>query len=283
MFSYRKSLPTPPAFDPNAFGPVSFGDRNTSAAGDPLHPVDGQPISGQPTSGIRKAYNQEITALLLDDTPLTRECLSISLNLCDRGLHVLTAASVADVEAMIGGDTAPNVVLCHFSVAPSDPQFLGKLNGLIAILGRIPLIVLADREDPSSALDAFRLGARGYIPTTVGLSVALEAIRLVGAGGTFIPTSFLQRMMQEQAPAPASPPIETERTNGDDDRLSGLTPRQLAVLKCLREGKANKIIAYELGMQESTVKVHVRNILKKLGATNRTQAVYLTFNEQPLN
>jgi len=274
MFSYRKSLPLPQAFDPNAFGPLSFGNQNAGAAGDPL----------QPGTGMKKGYNQEITALLLDDTPLTRECLSISLNLCDRGLHVLTAASVADVEAMLGGDTAPDVVLCHFSGAPpSDPHSLNKLHELIAILGRIPLIVLADREEAGAALDAFRIGVRGYIPTTVGLSVALEAIRLVGAGGTFIPTSFLQRMMLEQSSSPEPQMAGAERPSCEDDRLSGLTPRQLAVLKCLREGKANKIIAYELGMRESTVKVHVRNILKKLGATNRTQAVYLTYNEQPLN
>jgi len=276
MFSYRKSLPAPQAFGPNAFGPLSFGDQSANAASDPL----------QPASGVKKGYNQELTALLLDDTPLTRECLSISLNLCDRGLHVLTAASVTDVEAMIAGETAPDVVLCHFSGAPSDPQLLSKLQELVTTLGRIPLIVLADREDPAAALDAFRIGVRGYIPTTVGLSVALEAIRLVGAGGTFIPTSFLHRMMLDQTSAPTPEPRMpgAARSNGcDDDRLSGLTPRQLAVLKCLREGKANKIIAYELGMRESTVKVHVRNILKKLGATNRTQAVYLTYNEQPLN
>lgn len=52
------------------------------------------------------------------------------------------------------------------------------------------------------------------------------------------------------------------------------TPRQIAVLHRLRQGKANKIIAYELAMSESTVKVHVRNIMKKMSATNRTEAAY---------
>ena len=53
-----------------------------------------------------------------------------------------------------------------------------------------------------------------------------------------------------------------------------LTPRQATVLSLLQQGKANKIIAYELGMSESTVKVHIRNIMRKIGATNRTQAIY---------
>ena len=54
------------------------------------------------------------------------------------------------------------------------------------------------------------------------------------------------------------------------------TARQAAVIGALRQGKQNKIIAYELNMRESTVKVHVRNIMKKLNATNRTEVAYLT-------
>jgi len=57
--------------------------------------------------------------------------------------------------------------------------------------------------------------------------------------------------------------------------LSGLTTRQLAVLEAVRRGKANKIIAYELNMCESTVKVHLRNIMKKLRARNRTEAAFM--------
>lgn len=53
-----------------------------------------------------------------------------------------------------------------------------------------------------------------------------------------------------------------------------MSPRQRDVFSHLRQGKANKVIAYELGVSESTVKVHIRNIMRKIGATNRTQAVY---------
>jgi DNA-binding NarL/FixJ family response regulator len=61
-----------------------------------------------------------------------------------------------------------------------------------------------------------------------------------------------------------------------DSPSKSFTNRQSQVLACLREGKPNKLIAYELTMCESTVKVHVRHIMKKLGATNRTQVAYLT-------
>ena len=58
--------------------------------------------------------------------------------------------------------------------------------------------------------------------------------------------------------------------------IEGFTQRQAEILDCLRRGMANKLIAYELDMCESTVKVHIRHIMKKLNATNRTQVAYLT-------
>jgi DNA-binding NarL/FixJ family response regulator len=65
--------------------------------------------------------------------------------------------------------------------------------------------------------------------------------------------------------------------------LAGLTTRQLAVLEAVRRGKANKIIAYELNMCESTVKVHLRNIMKKLRARNRTEAAFMINEAMQLN
>ena len=69
----------------------------------------------------------------------------------------------------------------------------------------------------------------------------------------------------------AQPPPSLEETE-----LDGFTPRQMQVLTCLRQGMSNKIIAYQLEMCESTVKVHIRHIMKKLRATNRTQVVFIT-------
>ena len=228
-------------------------------------------------AGLRRSAAPPITALLLDGTPLTRECLTMSLNSCDRGLHVVPVPSAGEAEALLRGPAPPQVVLYNLSGgAPAGPEAVAPVRQLVGLLGDVPLIVLTDHEDIELVLEAFRLGVRGYIATSLGLSVALEAIRLVAAGGTFVPAASLTALMQGKPPARPAPAAGSD---ADDETAGGpndLTPRQLAVLACLREGKANKIIAHELGMCESTVKVHVRNILKKLGATNRTQAVYLT-------
>jgi DNA-binding NarL/FixJ family response regulator len=86
----------------------------------------------------------------------------------------------------------------------------------------------------------------------------------VCCGGTFAPTAALLS--------------QRDRPHGSGSRqvLEGFTLRQSDILDCLRRGMANKMIAYHLSMCESTVKVHVRNIMKKLKATNRTQVAYMT-------
>jgi len=106
---------------------------------------------------------------------------------------------------------------------------------------------------------------RGYIPTSGDAEVAFAALRLINAGGTYIPA-------QERTSGTGKLGIgaESQRSRLSDEL--DLTPRELSVLDLLREGKPNKLIAAGLNMEEGTVKVHVRNILKKLHAANRTHA-----------
>lgn len=288
MFAQNRTLPNPGGpnpVGPNPVGPNPEGFRppgpGVRVAGESKTGVDG--LMENVEHGVTRVRGSvAINVLLLDDKPLTRECLSLSINLCDRGVHVQTAASLSDAEPLLHGDTATDVVLCNLSARePEDADLAPMLQDMVRTLGPTPLIVLSDREDGEAVLEAFQLGVRGYISTDVGLSVALEAIRLVAAGGAFVPASFLHRLMQDQGTA-------LDRHGGDDDApanvgvagaddaMNGLTARQRSVLKCMSEGKPNKIIAHELGMRESTVKVHVRSILKKLGASNRTEAVYRT-------
>ena len=123
---------------------------------------------------------------------------------------------------------------------------------------RIPVIVLAYNNDTELARTAICHGAKGYIPVTMGFEIAVEAVRFVLAGGTYVPMDFLLGT-DRPGDAPSQPPT------------SGLvTGRELAVIRAIQDGKSNKVIAYELNMCESTVKVHVRNIMKKLNAKNRT-------------
>jgi DNA-binding NarL/FixJ family response regulator len=128
--------------------------------------------------------------------------------------------------------------------------------------------VLSDKDDIDDVNQALTHGARGYIPTSVECEIAFAALRLVSAGGTFVPAGALR---STAANTDGQPEGERQRRSGRLD----LTPRELLVIDLLRKGKPNKLIARELEMQESTVKVHVRNILRKLNAANRTHAAFV--------
>jgi DNA-binding NarL/FixJ family response regulator len=128
-----------------------------------------------------------------------------------------------------------------------------------------PVVVVGDRESPNYIMDILARGARGYIPTSLSLALTVKALCLVHAGGVFVPASCLRTNQARPHGLPAL---------GEVSAVT-FTERQIAVVLAIRIGKANKTIAYELNMCESTVKVHVRNIMKKLRATNRTQISFI--------
>jgi DNA-binding NarL/FixJ family response regulator len=191
---------------------------------------------------------------LIDTHPLTRVCIARCLQQSLPDNEVLSFAAVAECVAVSTNLFARLLYHLH-DMDLSD--VCEELASLQRTFSPVPVIVLSAGEDSDAVLSVLRSGARGYIATTAtSLRIAVEAIRLVKAGGTFFPSSCLT----SQSPSSREP---RER----------LTPRQMAVLQYLKQGKANKSIAYALDMSESTVKVHVRNIMKKMGATNRTEAV----------
>ncbi len=271
MTLHRRTLPPSEGLAPGASNSQASNEKKTSAAD----------VAGSGKQGPTNARNsQDVTVLLLDNTPLTRECLSLSINICDRSVGVLTAASASEAQQLLQGENQADVVLWNCGALDSTQGSLAiRVREVGGAFGRTPLIVLSDREDGGAVLEALELGAHGYIPSTLALPVALQAIRLVAAGGTFIPVGFPGKDgASDRSRADADVSSDADDV-GDGSPVNGLTPRQRSVLTRLQEGKPNKIIAHELGMRESTVKVHVRNILKKLGATNRAQAVDRTLRD----
>jgi DNA-binding NarL/FixJ family response regulator len=155
-----------------------------------------------------------------------------------------------------------------------EAQLSTQLRSLRRALPATPVIVLSDREETSEVVAAFQEGARAYVPTGLEPGLVIKAIRMVLAGGTFVPADALMRWRQVAALANGQRSNE-QRFNQEQpvsESLNQWTPRQLAVLHILVQGKANKEIARTLAMEESTVKVHVRHIMRKLGVSNRTQA-----------
>jgi DNA-binding NarL/FixJ family response regulator len=130
------------------------------------------------------------------------------------------------------------------------------------------------------SVDPRSLDLVGVVPSSCGLEILIAAVQLMLAGGTYLPTGGVfardeSKVERLQPPAwdPGSNSSTTEETSHEVMPPWALSPRERDVLAKLRDGHQNKIIAFELGISQSTVKVHLRNIMKKMGATNRTQVV----------
>jgi DNA-binding NarL/FixJ family response regulator len=199
----------------------------------------------------------------VDSYRLTRECIMKAFVVLHPQLVMLPFASMQDCVESACGDL--DLIIYHSH--SFDVACLENITALRQAFGVVPLIVLSDADDAQQIKtipETLKSGAHGFISTrTTDISMVFAAIRFVQAGGTFAPLDLL--LTERPARAAEQPEITPAHR---------LTLRQMAVLSHLQQGKANKIIAHELGMSESTVKVHVRNIMRKMGATNRTQAVF---------
>jgi DNA-binding NarL/FixJ family response regulator len=124
------------------------------------------------------------------------------------------------------------------------------------------------------------------VPTSIELSVALQALSFIKSGGQFFPPSVLSRA-HSPWPVPfkktAALGESVNGANGWSHELNGctegLTAKQAEVIRLLRQGETNKLIARRLGLSEATVKVHVRQIMRKLGVKNRTQVAISALND----
>jgi DNA-binding NarL/FixJ family response regulator len=214
----------------------------------------------------RRPHAQSLaaTAIVVEPRPLIRELLMCTLKQ-RTGLEIVAAASID--EYLEGGGTEASLVIISIAGNPNSEETRKTLRRAAQALPQTPIVVLSDSEDLHSALSFLQSGTRGYISTAMELDVAIEVLWLVKAGGQFLPAAYIIGPPRSADTSAKPPPA---RSNGV------FTARQAAVVKALCQGKANKIIAYELEMKESTVKVHVRNIMKKLKAKNRTEVAYIT-------
>lgn len=200
--------------------------------------------------------------ILIEQRSFVRECIAYALQRSFPG-RIGSFASLADwLEE--SDQRKAKVILLSIVGRPVNAELDEMLEANAPSINNLPFILLCDSDDPAGIVTALNKGAKGYITTVFSLDVVAQALQLVLAGGVFIPAnSLIAARQSEKLPAGA-------------ETMNGLfTTRQAAVVEKLRIGKPNKTIAYELNMCESTVKVHVRNIMKKLKAKNRTEVAFI--------
>ena len=220
--------------------------------------------------GGQKSTADRLPVTLIDSRSLTREALIVLLERTKRFdvNPVSTATQLLDEDAVAAG----SVVLFNLGFGSvTDQAVRDDIASLRAGVGTVPVLIIAESSAPEDVAEALKLGVRGYVPTTQSSRILFEALSLVHAGGTFVPADVVAHALNQQ-----HPPQRAETAAGEERvHLHGLTPRQQQVFELLRQGKPNKVIAHELSLHESTVKVHVRQIMRKLRASNRTQVAFI--------
>jgi two-component system nitrate/nitrite response regulator NarL len=137
------------------------------------------------------------------------------------------------------------------------------------------VVVFADHLDPVTMMRALQAGVNGLCSTRMERDALLKALELVMLGETFIASALVLTMLDETSQAHESRQAITSAvtpTNDTAARHHNLSGREVEILKQLMEGESNKVIAKKLGIAEATIKVHVKTILRKVRAQNRTQA-----------
>jgi DNA-binding NarL/FixJ family response regulator len=211
------------------------------------------------------ARSGEIVLALIDQSQLRRECLKLAMAQHNPRWHIVDAASAADLLRTIDGGEGIDLVL--MAAATSEHVDLAEIEVLRSLLPDAPVVVTAESDNPQRARAILGCGTRGFLPASLSLKVMMGALDLVLAGGIYVPSSLIEAAPSRLAPS-AGPSSLAEASNE-------LTRRQRDVLGLISQGKSNKLIADALTMSESTVKAHVKQIIKRLRVANRTQAALL--------
>ncbi|MBY6064927.1 response regulator transcription factor [Pseudidiomarina sediminum] len=198
-------------------------------------------------------------AIIADDHPLFRAALKQALSET-LSTDIAEAASFEQLLEVLQAQPQLELILLDLSM-PGN-KGLAAITSLRSRFPDVLVVVVSANEQIPVIRQAMAFGASAYIPKSMPLAELQQAIHTVLAGDTWLP-DHLRDVIEAESAAPEEDFAE---------RLELLTPQQYRVLECLADGLLNKQIAYELNVQETTIKQHVSAILRKLEVTNRTQA-----------
>jgi two-component system, NarL family, nitrate/nitrite response regulator NarL len=218
------------------------------------------------------------TIILADDHELIREAVKPYIGQLGEGISIWEAATYGDVltlakKASEASEVVPIALIdLHMPGNESGDPF-GGLKRICLSLPETAVVIFSSNEDSQTIATALQNGARGYITKTTRGRSLLNALKLVLEGEIYVPQSLVKDVFTS---LPSTSPLEPSK-----DGLSALlSPREAHSLRLLIKGMTNKEIARELGLQDVTIKMHLRNAYRKIGATNRIEAVRMALERQ---
>jgi len=211
--------------------------------------------------------------LFADDHTLVREGIRPFLRELAPEVEVLEAENFSGAQDQASTAGELDLILLDLKM-PGMNGFNG-ITKFAETYPDVPIVILSGHYNRKDVIAALDYGVSGYIPKNIGGMAMVNALRLVLAGEKYLPSEAFSDSgadEDESILSPKSPNAPREV----DPKFKTLTQREAEILGHLVEGKTNKEIARDLDLQEITVKIHVRNIYRKIGAQNRAQAVRIT-------
>ncbi len=207
--------------------------------------------------------------LIADDHTLFRRGLELLLQRIFPAVELLGVPDAHKAMQAIADDGAFDLIL--LDLAMPGMNGIAGVRRFVEHQPAAPVIILSAHVESEEILQCISLGVRGYVPKSSSEEVLEHALSLVMAGEVFVPSSVVAQL---RAGGGRDSPAELANL-ADDNPLRQLTARQRETIALMIEGHSNKEIARKLGLLESTVKAHIKVILKKLSAQNRTQAAVI--------
>lgn len=194
--------------------------------------------------------------ILADDHTLFRDGFVLLLKQLEADAEVITAGSLE--EALEQARAHPDADLLLLDLQMPGMQGLVSVQAVMRDFPSLPVAILSASDSRQVMEALLAAGAAGFIPKSSSAQVMLSALKLILAGGVYLPAQLLDSGQGAAGAAAA--------------KGGPLTPRQLDVLRLLCEGKSNKLICRELDLGEGTVKAHIAAIFRALNVNNRTEA-----------
>lgn len=195
--------------------------------------------------------------LIADDHALFRDGLKLTLEQLDENAQIIQADGYTQALQILKDKAHPELIIVDLEMP--DKDWNEGLDDLMQEAPKAHVVVMSASEDAKIIRQVMEKGIRGYITKRSDPKIITAALKLILEGGTYLPPILLENIANTKS--------TSENKNGN------LTARQSEVLQYISQGLSNKQIAYEMGVSEATVKLHINAMLKALNATNRTQAL----------
>ncbi len=193
--------------------------------------------------------------LLADDHDLVRDGMIAIMSRDDPAIQV---TAVDNLDTALGVLEEQDFEVIVLDLRMPGMRGLAGVSRVRELYPDIPIVLMSGAISQADVDEAYDLGIRGFVPKTLAGKALVNALRLVVAGERYVPSTMIRDPTEQDA---------IEKAAGV------LSPREVQVLQRLSHGASNKEIARALSIQETTVKLHLRNLSDKLDARNRTEIV----------